>query len=44
MLKGFEDLEDHLEGKDKEDDKPTPGGILVRLKELLAEFFEEDVT
>ena len=44
VLKGFEDLEVEVVGTDEPDPKPTPGGILVRLKELLAEFFEEDVT
>jgi cell division protein FtsA len=46
VLKGFEDLEVQLVGPDEAGNKQKPkvGGILVRLKELLAEFFEEDVT
>ena len=46
VLKGFEDLEVQLVGSDEASNKQKPkvGGILVRLKELLAEFFEEDVT
>tara|TARA_B110000116_G_scaffold12794_1_gene10407 strand:+ start:923 stop:2194 length:1272 start_codon:yes stop_codon:yes gene_type:complete len=46
VLKGFEDLEVKVVGPDEtgEKQKPKVGGILPRLKELLAEFFEEDVT
>ena len=46
VLKGFEDLEVEVVGPDEtgKKQKPKVGGILPRLKELLAEFFEEDVT
>ncbi|HJN64259.1 MAG: cell division protein FtsA [Flavobacteriales bacterium] len=46
VLKGFEDLEVEVIWPDEtgKKQKPKVGGILSRLKELLAEFFEEDVT
>jgi len=46
VLKGFEDLEVDTPGADKPEGKPKPKsiGALGRLKILLAEFFEEDVT
>jgi len=46
VLKGFEDLEVEVVVPDEtgKKQKPKVGGILPRLKELLAEFFEEDVT
>ncbi len=45
VLKGFEDLEVEVIWPDEtgKKQKPKVGGILSRLKELLAEFFEEDV-
>jgi len=48
VLKGFEDLKamnagEEISEKDSEMHK-VGGGILGRLKELLTEFFEEDVT
>jgi cell division protein FtsA len=46
VLKGFEDLEVEVIWPDEtgKKQKLKVGGILSRLKELLAEFFEEDVT
>ena len=46
VLKGFEDLEVEVIWPDEtgKKQKPKVGGILSRLKELLAEFFEENVT